>query len=123
MEHIERTVKKEFLRLGMVKFFDLTSRLFKIVYNGGGSDGDSFRLKQSMEELQFDRKSHRLPINSISRVGVGDWLKERISEGDLREERRDGVEGGDGLKEKEKEVTSLKEKENEGRLDERRRRR
>ncbi|KAK9167139.1 hypothetical protein Scep_002330 [Stephania cephalantha] len=57
-------------------------------------------------------------------AGVGDGLKEIRSGSDreLRAERGDEVEGGDGLKEKEKEVTSLKEKEKEGWLDGRMRR-
>ncbi|KAK9119158.1 hypothetical protein Scep_017251 [Stephania cephalantha] len=53
----------------------------------------------------------------LGRKGVGDGLKQIGSGSDreLRAERGDEVEGGDGLQEKEKEVTSLKEKENEGR--------
>ncbi|KAK9135410.1 hypothetical protein Syun_014740 [Stephania yunnanensis] len=72
---------------------------------------------------------YRFPWSSWDsiNVGVGDGLKEKnlIGSGgdcELRAKRGDEVEGGDGLKEKEKEVASLKEKEKEGWLDGRRRR-
>ncbi|KAK9119401.1 hypothetical protein Scep_017494 [Stephania cephalantha] len=62
-----------------------------------------------------------VPPQRHSQKGVGDGLEEIGSgSGELRAERGDDVEGGDGSKEKE--VTSLKENENKGRLDGRRRR-
>ncbi|KAK9088896.1 hypothetical protein Scep_027978 [Stephania cephalantha] len=51
-------------------------------------------------------------VINYRRLGVGDELKEKISEAQ-RGQRGDELEGGDGLKEKEKEVTSLNEKEKE----------
>ncbi|KAK9083124.1 hypothetical protein Scep_029595 [Stephania cephalantha] len=59
------------------------------------------------------------PVSARGVLVMG-WRRSGVADGELRAERGDDVKGGDGSKEKEKEVTSLKENEKEGRLNGRR---
>ncbi|KAK9112502.1 hypothetical protein Scep_020021 [Stephania cephalantha] len=82
----------------------------------------SFEGKETLLELEEDLQGVEREFGvAESRYRLPQELLEGVQAMEQRAERGDEVEGGDGLNEKEKEVTSLKEKEKEGRLEGRRR--